>query len=223
MRTICSVALALSCAMPACAADVRDAVPVSIHVAFDGADPGPVRLPHVDFSGEAPPAHLDLRAAAGAAVLQTARPPRAFVYSEGYQTRDKIHHLASYTMLPLFAAEAYLGQHMFNNPANITPAMQTAHRAMGWGVAGLFGVNSLTGVWNLAEARKDPNGLARRMIHATLMLVADAGFTATAFTRPNSTTPDGLAIYTDKKNQHMALAYASVSVATVGYLLMLFR
>jgi hypothetical protein len=55
------------------------------------------------------------------------------------------------------------------------------------------------------------------------MLVADAGFTATAFTRPNSTTPDGLAIYTDKKNQHMALAYASVSVATVGYLIMIFR
>ena len=27
----------------------------------------------------------------------------------------------------------------------------------------------------------------------------------------------------DKKNQHMALAYASVSVATVGYLIMLFK
>jgi hypothetical protein len=101
--------------------------------------------------------------------------------------------------------------------------VQTAHRAVAWSIAGLFAVNSVTGVWNLVEARKDPNGLGRRIVHATLMLVADAGFTATAFTRPNSTTADGVAIYTDKKNQHMALAYASVSVATVGYLIMLFK
>lgn len=222
MRTICTAALALTCALPVAAADAPPAVPVSIHVAFDGVDPGPIRLPRVDFAEAAPAARLDVAAAVTEAA-QTARPARAFVYSEGYQTRDRIHHMASYTMLPLFAAEAYLGQHMFNHPATITPAMQTAHRAMGWGVAGLFGVNTVTGLWNLAEARKDPNGLGRRMIHATLMLVADAGFAATAFTRPNSTTADGLAIYTDKKNQHLALAYASVSVATVGYLIMLFR
>jgi hypothetical protein len=163
MRTICFTALALTCALPVTAADTAPAVPVSIHVAFDGVDPGPIRLPRVDFTAAAPAAHLDLASAVRDAA-QTARPPRAFVYSEGYQTRDKIHHMASYTLLPLFAAEAYLGQHMFNHPGNITPAMQTAHRAMGWGVAGLFGVNTVTGLWNLAEARKDPNGLGRRMI-----------------------------------------------------------
>ena len=221
MRTICVAALMLASALPA-AAGAPSATPLSIHVAFDGVDPGPIRLPAVTFAAATPAARLDTSAVLFAGT-QTAAPRRAFVYSEGYQTRDKIHHLASYTMLPLFAAEAYLGQHMFNNPASITPAMQNAHRAMGWGIAGLFGVNTVTGLWNLAEARKDPNGLGRRMIHATLMLVADAGFTATAFTRPNSNTADGLAIYTDKKNQHMALAYASVSAATVGYLIMLFR
>jgi hypothetical protein len=222
MTTICMLALALAAA-PAAAGDSATApVPVSMHVEFDGSDPGPIRLPRVDFSGAAPAPHLDVTAAIVRAD-QTAAPHRAFVYSEGYQTRDRIHHLASYTMLPLFVAQAYLGQHMFNNPADVTPALQTAHRAMGWGVAGLFGVNTVTGLWNLAEARNDQNGLARRMIHATLMLVADAGFTATAFTRPNSSTADGLAIYTEKKNQHLALAYASVSVATVGYLIMLWR
>jgi hypothetical protein len=222
MRSICTIALALSCALPAGAADAPSAVPVTIHVSFDSADAGPVRLPQVDFAASPAAAHIDLSGVV-TEVAQTARPPRAFVYSDGYQTRNKIHHMASYTMLPLFVAEAYLGQHMFNNPSSITPGMQTAHRAMGWGVAGLFGVNTVTGLWNMAEGRKDPNGLGRRMVHATLMLVADAGFAATAFTRPNSTTPDGLAIYTDKKNQHLALAYASVSVATVGYLIMLFR
>ena len=217
-----TLALALSYALPAAADDSPTAVPVAIHVVFGSVDPSPIRLPHVDFLWPASPSHLELAGPLNAGA-QTARPAPAFVYSEGYQKRDKIHHVASYTMLPLFAAEAYLGQHMFNNPADITPSMQTAHRAMGWGIAGLFGVNTVTGLWNLTEARKDPNGLGRRVMHATLMLVADAGFTATAFTRPNSTTPEGLAIYTDKKNQHMALAYASVSAATVGYLIMLFR
>jgi hypothetical protein len=222
MRTIWTAALTLVFALPAAAADAPAAVRVSIHVAFDGVDPGPIRLPSVDFRATAPVARLDVSDVVIAAA-QTAAPRRAFVYSEGYQTRDKIHHMASYTMLPLFAAEAYLGQHMFNNSADITPAMQTAHRAMGWGIAGLFGVNTVTGLWNLAEARHDTNGLGRRMVHATLMLVADAGFAATAFTRPSSATADALAIYTDKKNQHMALAYASVSVATVGYVIMLFK
>ena len=183
------MALALSWAVPAAAADAPPAVPVSLHIAFDDADPGPIRLPRVDFLELARATHPDLAVAIGDAT-QTARPAPAFAYSEGYQTRDKIHHMASYTMLPLFAAQAYLGQHMFNNPASITPTMQTAHRAMAWGIAGLFGVNTVTGLWNLTEARKDPNGLGRRMVHATLMLVADAGFTATAFTRPNSTTSD---------------------------------
>jgi len=216
MKTTCAFALALACASAAAGEESATAVPVSLHVEFDGRDPGPLRLPHVDFTVTA--------AATGVtADAQVAAPHRAFVYSEGYQTRDKIHHVSSYTMLPLFVAQAYLGQHMFNNPSSITPAMQTAHRAMGWGIGGLFAVNTVTGLWNLAEARKDPNGLGRRMIHATLMLVADAGFAATAFTRPSTSTSDALAVYQDKKNQHMALAYASVSVATVGYLIMLFR
>ena len=225
MKTIGLALLALACAVPAIAGDTTPAVPVSIHVAFDGADPGPtMRLPPVNFSGTAAAAPLALDVSdAALAAAQTAAPARAFVYSEGYHTRDKIHRISSYTMLPLFAAQAYLGQHMFNNPADITSGMQTAHRAMGWGVAGLFGVNTVTGLWNLAEARHDPNGLGRRMVHATLMLVADAGFAATALTRPSTASADAAAIYTDKKNQHMALAYASVSVATVGYLIMLFH
>lgn len=217
--TIASMILmAAGLAWPAAAADESaSALPVPIHVAFDGSDPGPIHLRPVDFSAAAkPPASSD-----GGA--QTAAPRRAFVYSDGYQQRDKVHHLASYAMLPLFGVEAYIGQKMFNNPADITPGLQTAHRAMAWSIASLFAVNSVTGVWNLMEARKDPNGLGRRIVHATLMLVADAGFTATAFTRPNATTADGLAIYTPKKNQHMAIAYASVSVATVGYVIMLFR
>ena len=217
MKIALMLLAAVTVTSPAVAEESAPVPLAPFHVAFDGAGPGPVRLPAVHFGDEVQTPLLS------AAVAQTAAPRRAVVYSEGYQKRDKIHHMASYAMLPLFGVEAYVGQKMFNDPSGITSGMQAAHRAVAWSIAGLFAVNSVTGVWNLVEARKDPNGLGRRIVHATLMLVADAGFTATAFTRPNSTTAEGVAIYTDKKNQHMALAYASVSVATVGYLIMLFK
>jgi len=152
-------------------------------------------------------------------------PPRpvAFEYSEGYRVRNKIHHIASFATLPLFAAEAYIGPKMFNDPGQISESMRHAHGNIATAIAVLFSVNTVTGLWNLVEGRKDPNGLMLRTIHGVLMLVADAGFLATALTHPSTHGADNLAIYDPKKNQHMALAYASVSTATVGYLIMLFR
>lgn len=171
------------------------------------------------------PAPVNLRwavadAEADDAAAQSA-PPRAFSYSEGYRQRALIHKRASLAMLPLFVAEGVLGQKMFNNPSAISSTRRTAHRTIGMAIGGLFAVNSVTGVMNMWEGRKDPQGLIRRTIHGTLMLVADMGFLATAMTRPNTSTSDGLAIYDFKKNQHMALAYASITTATIGYLMML--
>jgi hypothetical protein len=168
-----------------------------------------------------------LRDATGMALADAApdaggQRPVVFTYSDAYQTRAKIHRLASYATLPLFGIEAVVGQRMFNNPATATGATRQLHRWVAVGLMGLFGLNSVTGVWNLWEGRKDPNGKTLRTIHGVLMLVADAGFVATALTSPRH-SPRGLLIYDAKKNQHMALAYASVSTATVGYLIMLFR
>jgi hypothetical protein len=142
----------------------------------------------------------------------------AFEYSDGYRLRAKIHKVASFATLPLVGAEAYLGQRLFNNLAQAGTTMRKLHRDVAEAIGGLFALNSVTGVWNMISARKDPNGLVLRTIHSVLMLVADGGFVATAFTRPKISSE----IYDSKKNQHMALAYASISVATVGYLVMLF-
>lgn len=158
-----------------------------------------------------------------AAAPDQAPAPVAFEYSDGYRARDRIHHLASYATLPLFAAQVYVGQKLFNDPANATPGLRHLHGTLAIAITGLFAVNSLTGVWNLVEARHDPHGSFRRTMHGVLMLVADAGFVATAIDRPNGRSERGAAIFTPKANQHLALAYASLSVATAGYLLMLFR
>lgn len=158
-----------------------------------------------------------------AVVPDQAPAPVAFEYSDAYHTRDRIHHLASYATLPLFAAQVYVGQKLFNDPANATPGLRHLHGTLAIAITGLFAVNSVTGVWNLVEARNDPHGSFRRTMHGVLMLVADAGFVATAIDRPNGRSERGAAIFTPKANQHLALAYASLSVATAGYLLMLFR
>lgn len=154
---------------------------------------------------------------------QTAAPPKAFEYSGAYQTRARIHKLSSWAMLPLFGFEAYLGQKMFNDVSQATDGNRRLHKAIGFGIGGLFALNTATGIPNLMESRRDPDKSDLTLIHGVLMLVADAGFLATALTRPNSRTPSGLEIYTPKKNQHLTIAYASISVASFSYLLMLFK
>ena len=50
----------------------------------------------------------------------------------------------------------------------------------------------MTGVWNLAESRKDPHHRTKRTIHSVLMLLADAGFVVTGATAPEGEHEAGL-------------------------------
>jgi len=181
--------------------------------------PAPVAEPAPVFQATLPPLTFDLTPSAEPQTPVAV----AFEYSDAYHTRDRIHHIASFATLPLFAAQVYVGQKMFNDPSAATSGMRHLHGTLAIAISGLFAVNSVTGIWNLVEARKDPHGSFRRTLHGVLMLVADAGFVATAIDHPNGRSAIGAAIYTAKENQHMALAYASLSVATVSYLLMIFR
>jgi hypothetical protein len=162
------------------------------------------------------PAIADAVAASIAADgTQTAAPAPAFVYSDGYHTRAKIHRIGSIAMLPLLATQAVLGTSIYNHP---TADKKTWHKRVAWGVGGLFAANSVTGTWNLIEGRKDPHGRKLRIAHGLLMLAADAGFVATAALRPTSTQPD----FMGQKSTHRAIAFTSIGLATTGYLLMLF-
>ena len=86
------------------------------------------------------------------------------------------------------------------------------------GLAGLFGVNTVTGLWNLWDSRKDPTGRARRYIHAALMIAADAGFVATASAAPS---PRRVTLDDPRANRHRTLAIASMSTALASYVMML--
>jgi hypothetical protein len=142
-----------------------------------------------------------------------AAPPQvALEYSDGYRLRAKIHKVASFATLPLFATEGVLGQSLYSDPSS---AKKDAHLAVAAGLGALFSVNTVTGVWNLVEARKDPVHRSRRLAHGLLMLGADAGFLATAALGPDD--DEG-----GTRSAHRAMAFTSIGMATAGYVIMLF-
>ena len=75
-------------------------------------------------------------------------------YSDGYRMRAKIHKISSFATIPLFVTEAILGQSLYSDT---TSGKKDAHLIVAGGIGALFAVNTTTGVWNLIEARKDPN------------------------------------------------------------------
>jgi hypothetical protein len=142
--------------------------------------------------------------------------PQAIEYSDAYARRAKIHKYASFATLPLFATEVALGQSIYDDPNANTNAARNAHIAVGSSIVGLFGVNTVTGVWNMWESRGDPHRRGLRLAHGILMLGADAGFVTTFATGPGHS-----GVNSSDRQTHRAIALTSMGLATGGYLLML--
>ncbi len=124
-----------------------------------------------------PPLPPALRLANAPADSQQAR-PRAITQSDFYYTRLAIHRIGSYTMLPLFAGEYVLGNKLLADDQNgVRPSrtIRSEHATVAAGLGVLFGVNTVTGLWNLWDSRHDPSGSTRKYLHAALMLASDAG------------------------------------------------
>jgi hypothetical protein len=153
-----------------------------------------------------------------AAIPQPGAPRDTVIeYSRAYYTRLAIHRWGSYTILPLFAAQAYLGSQLYSGDGDDA---KDAHVMVALGVATLFAANTTTGLMNLWAMRADPNDRKRRITHVTLMLLADAGFVATGILADDAEAGGGSGART-----HRAVALSSMVVSTVGWLIMtdLFR
>jgi hypothetical protein len=147
-----------------------------------------------------------------AAVADTtirSRRPRAIEYSEAYHTRLKIHQIGAYAMLPLFISEYIIGQKLLTS-TNRSNGLKTAHSLIAGGVGIVFVSNTITGVWNYLDSRKDPNGRTRRIIHSALMLASDAGFVWTA------TSASGAKKSLTQARKHRAIALSSISLSAIG-------
>jgi hypothetical protein len=143
--------------------------------------------------------------------------PAPTYYDHAYDVRAKIHKYASFATLPLVGAEFVVGQSLFNSPSDWK---KSTHLALGTAIGGLFAVNSVTGVWNLVEARKDPNRGHLPLIHSLLALSADAGFVATAAITPGGHQDGGFSNPADR-GPHRTVAFTSMGLATASYLIML--
>ena len=152
------------------------------------------------------------------------RRTRAVEHSDAYYTRLTIHRLGSYVILPLFAAEYVVGQRLLNQEP--TPGgLKGVHTGLALGVVGVFGLNTVTGVWNLWDARHDEEGRTRRTLHALTMLAADGGFAATSLIRPHRQRvfgPGGVirTFDTARARTHRDIAIGSISLATVSTVMM---
>ena len=173
----------------------------------------PVEAAVVGGSFDSPTALTLLQAptAEGQATATTPR-PRAFEYSEAYNTRRKIHFIASFATIPLFVTQYILGDNLYQGTG--TGSTKSAHSATAVGIEVLFGINTVTGVWNMWESRKDPNAGKKRFIHGFTMLGADVGFVATGLLAPDDEGGGN-------RSTHRNVAITSMAVATASYLMML--
>lgn len=165
------------------------------------------------FVAVAPPV-VPARAAWNASPLP-APADTVFEYSAAYYRRLDVHRIGSYAMLPLFAFQYAAGTQLYDKSFEAPAWAKTGHRVAATGVAALFAVNTVTGVMNLWEGRKDPADRKRKVFHAVMMLAADAGFAATGILAERAESSG------DDRDLHRTMAIGSVGVATIGYLAML--
>jgi hypothetical protein len=150
------------------------------------------------------------------------RRPRAIEYSDAYYTRLTIHRLGSYTMIPLFVAEYSLGQNLIQD-ASPPSWLKPAHVGVASGIGVLFGVNTITGLWNLWDSRQDTNGRTRRIVHSVMMIAGDAGMAAAAALAPSR--HEGFVdagTYQHRVNEHRGVAIGAFALSTVGGAMMWF-
>jgi len=143
--------------------------------------------------------------------------PVAIEYSEGHETRAKIHKYVSWATLPLIGTEFWLGQRLYDNAGE--DDLRGVHGAVGAGLIGLFAVQSVTGVWNLLEEHGTP-GHKKRLTHGLIMLAAEGGFIAAAAMAPGEREGRFGSVSADRST-HRTVALVSMGVGTAGYLWML--
>src|SRR5206468_8547542 len=105
------------------------------------------------------------------------RRPRAVEVSDWYSRRLTVHRYVAYATIPVFAVQWAAGDRLFKHGADAPGWAKTTHRAGATALAGMFTVNTVTGVWNWWDTKSQSKGRMLRTVHALTMLGTDAAFT----------------------------------------------
>jgi hypothetical protein len=163
----------------------------------------------------APDTSLTVRLSQAATVDTPRVRPRAVEVSDWYGRRLTIHRTLSYTVIPIFGAQWFAGERIYKHGNQAPDWAKTTHRAGASALAGIFTVNTVTGLWNLWDSRGTSNGRTLRTIHALSMLVADAGFTYAGVKLSKDAETDF-----NKRREHRTIALSSMALTVVSGLAM---
>ena len=141
---------------------------------------------------------------------------KAIEVSDWYERRLRIHRYGAYATIPLFVFQAAAGNELYQKGSGAESWAKNGHRIGAAGLATVFGVNTVTGLWNLWDSRSVPQGRTRRTIHTLLMLASDAGFAYAGIKLSEDAEESA-----EARRKHRNTAYASMGVAVTGAGMML--
>lgn len=136
---------------------------------------------------------------------------RSIEVSEWYERRLRIHRYGAYATLPLFVYQAAAGNELYHKGSAADGWARNGHRVGATALATVFGVNTVTGLWNLWDSRAVEQGRTRRTIHTLLMLASDAGFAYAGIKLSEDAEQSA-----DARRRHRNTAFASMGVAVTG-------
>ena len=140
---------------------------------------------------------------------------KAVEVGDWYNRRLTVHRWLSYATIPTFGFQYAAGTQIWEKGSSAPAWARSGHRAGATTLAGIFTVNTITGVWNLWDSRGVEQGRKRRYLHAVSMLAADAGFTwaGAVLSEQAETDPE-------KRKLHRTVALSSIAISTVSGVLM---
>jgi hypothetical protein len=136
---------------------------------------------------------------------------QAVEVSEWYARRLTIHRWLSYASYPVFAFQYAAGSEIWDKGSAAPEWARRGHRIGAATLAGIFTVNTVTGVWNLVESRNVEDGRARRYLHAGSMLIADAGFAWAGAVLSEQAERSS-----EKRRLHRTVALSSIALSVVS-------
>jgi hypothetical protein len=149
----------------------------------------------------------------------TRRRRRAVEISEWYGRRLTIHRALSYAMVPVFTAQYIAGTKLYDAQfGGASPAPSWArpvHQVGASTIAGIFSVNTVTGLWNLWDSRHTEDHRWLRLSHAAVMLGADAAFAYTGIKLSQEAENSF-----EKRKQHRQVALYAIGASTVSGVVM---
>lgn len=136
---------------------------------------------------------------------------KAIETSDWYSRRLTIHRYVAYATIPVFAVQYLAGEQLFDKGRDAPTWAKTTHRVGATALAGMFTVNTVTGVWNWWDSRSVKQGRTLRTLHALSLLAADG-----AFTYAGAKLSDEAETSLDKRRLHKQIALSAMGVTIVS-------